>query len=768
MAEEQKSFQVLYDYTDVPTLKKFTMSNKRVRCAMGPFGCVAGDTLVLTEEGPLRISDIVRPMQILTWDGNMGQFRFSQSGGAFPKGKDYLYRVSTPQGSFEAAGHHHVFCGDNMYRPVSSLRVGDILSGGLLSHLQKFVLDGQLLLPEGDPRYSEKVSDLMGRYAESARQYGRKFLLAANTSPAFFPTPAGAQRLSLPCDLFGAVRKDAPPGQLPKRTRLDLFSFQKQTDGFYHHAVRPDQVGQETTFRPLVSHISEKVLPFWQFLLKSVPRRTVQLFSQLIHSSPSSLSEWSILSIERKDVKEIFWDMQVLDTNNYVTADGTIHHNSGKSSACVFDIIRRAHEQVPGPDGIRRSRCAIVRNSYIQLRDTTIRTFHDWFPPKLFGEYRVTDHTYIITKFPGVHLEVLFRALDRPDQVSNLLSLEVTSAWFNEAREIPRTIIEAMDARIGRYPSKRDGGPSWYGIIMDTNPPDEDSYLYKMFEKVRPANWQIFKQPSGLSAHAENTKHLPKNYYQNLAVGKDEMYVRIYIHGQYGYLVSGKPVFQSFSDNIHVAPHQLEPIKGLDVLLGFDFGLQPAVAIGQITPLGQLRILDELVSDGMGLRQFCENQLIPLLRNKYFGMNVAGYGDPSGTSRMPTDESTCFEVLQGPDVGLRNVVPAPTNAILPRVSAVETFLNKMYKGEPGFLLSPNCHYLRKALNGGYHYEKDPKSMGEEFKVMPVKNFSSHIADALQMLCMYMTEKEISDKRWKSFVSTLKQKTYRPASAEAGY
>lgn len=441
---------------------------------------------------------------------------------------------------------------------------------------------------------------------------------------------------------------------------------------------------------------------------------------------------------------------------------------SGKSSACVMEILRRAHMQVPGPDGIRRTRWAVVRNSYGQLKDTTIRTFHDWFPPKLFGEYRVTDHMYIITKFPGVHLEVLFRALDRPDQVSNLLSLEVTSAWFNEVREIPRTIIEAMDARIGRYPSKRDGGPSWYGMIMDTNPPDEDSYIYKMFERVKPSNWSMFKQPSGLSTMAENTKHLPKGYYKNLAAGKDEMYVRVYIHGQYGFIISGKPVFQSFRDNIHVSPHVLEPRKGLDVIIGFDFGLQPACTIGQISPMGQLMIIDELVSDGMGLRQFCENQLLPLLRRRYFGMNVMGFGDPSGASRMPTDESTCFEVLQSREVGLRNVVPAPTNAIMPRVGAVEFFLNKMTMGEPAFVLSPNCHFLRKALNGGYHYEKEPKALGEEYKPMPVKNFSSHVADSLQMLCMYIAEKESMDKRWKEISAALNKQPYRPASYEAGY
>jgi hypothetical protein len=376
---------------------------------------------------------------------------------------------------------------------------------------------------------------------------------------------------------------------------------------------------------------------------------------------------------------------------------------------------------------------------------------------------------FIITKFPGVHLEVLFRALDRPDQVSNLLSLELTGAWFNEVREIPKTIIDAMDGRIGRYPSTRDGGAAWHGMIFDTNPPDEDSWIYKTFEVDQPEDWSIFKQPSGLSVHAENTKHLPKNYYINLAKGKDEMYVRVYIHGQYGYIISGMPVFVSFRDNIHVSPHVLEPIKGVDIITGWDFGLTPAVVLGQITPFGQLRILDELVSDGMGIRQFCENQVLPLLRQKYFGMNVRGFGDPSGRSRVPTDEETCFEVLHSDDIGLQEVQPAPTNALVPRVGSIEFFLNKMTLGDPGFVLSPNCRFLRKALNGAYHYAKDPKAKSAvEYKMIPVKNFASHIADALQMLGLYTSEKVKSDRDRKAFLAKIGQKKYRPASSDAGY
>jgi hypothetical protein len=149
-------------------------------------------------------------------------------------------------------------------------------------------------------------------------------------------------------------------------------------------------------------------------------------------------------------------------------------------------------------------------------------------------------------------------------------------------------------------------------------------------------------------------------------------------------------------------------------------------------------------------------------------MNVMGYGDPSGVSRAPTDESTCFEILHSQEIGLTNVIPAPTNAITPRVGAVEFFLNRMYAGEPSFVLSPNCHFLRKAMNGAYHYDKDPKGSGDEYKPMPVKNFASHVADSLEELCLYCQDKTEYDKQRKSFLAQLKQRSYNPASDVAGY
>ena len=53
---------------------------------------------------------------------------------------------------------------------------------------------------------------------------------------------------------------------------------------------------------------------------------------------------------------------------------------SGKSKACKLKLWAIANAQKAGPDGIRRTRMAVVRTTYPELRTTTIRTWLDTFP----------------------------------------------------------------------------------------------------------------------------------------------------------------------------------------------------------------------------------------------------------------------------------------------------------------------------------------------------------------------------------------------------
>lgn len=413
---------------------------------------------------------------------------------------------------------------------------------------------------------------------------------------------------------------------------------------------------------------------------------------------------------------------------------------SGKSTACVMEIIKKAQQQAAAPDGVRYSRWLVVRNYFPQLRDTTIRTFHDWLPPTYFGQWKATEHNYIIDKMmlpdgTRVHCEVLFRALDRPDQVGNLLSLELTGAWVNEAREVPKAIIDLIDTRINRYPSSRKGGITWTGFWMDTNPPDSDSWWYRLFEKEKPENAEIFKQPSGRGPRAENLKHLELNYYTDLMRGKDAEFIKVYVDGEYGYVRDGKPVYMNYSDSIHCAPEELRPIPGLVLILGFDFGYRnPACVMSQLTPSGHLRIIREWHAENMGIRNFARDLIKPELATTYKGYEIAVVGDPSGAKKSDNDAKSCYSELY--EAGLP-VIPAHSNSMEARFNAVNSFLMKIIEGKPAFQLSPTCPLLRKGFIGGYHYKRLSSSIDDQFYDVPVKNLYSHVHDALQYNAMYI-------------------------------
>lgn len=412
---------------------------------------------------------------------------------------------------------------------------------------------------------------------------------------------------------------------------------------------------------------------------------------------------------------------------------------SGKSSACVMEIIQIGREQVPGLDGVRRTRWAVVRNTYRQLEDTTMKTFFDWIPQGSCGTYKVSQHDYIIDKIPGedgteMQIEILFRALDRPDHVRNLLSMELTGAWFNELREIPRAIFDAMDGRVGRFPSMKDGGPTWHGIICDTNPCDTDHWIYKLFEEKLPNDpelqekFRLWKQPSGLSPEAENKKFLRKNYYENMVIGKSPEFIKVYVHGEYGYVRDGKAVYANYSDALHCPGDQIAPVRGIPLIVSFDFGLTPAVTFSQQLANGKFHCLREICSQDMGIRRFAGDIVRPFIFANFQGLPIVVTGDPAGNRRVETDEMTAYLILKR--LGL-NCRPARTNNLTARFNAVDTLLMRLIEGKPAFQLDPRCTLLRKGFLGEYKFRRLKLTNDDRYIDTPDKNEYSHPHDSLQ-------------------------------------
>lgn len=415
---------------------------------------------------------------------------------------------------------------------------------------------------------------------------------------------------------------------------------------------------------------------------------------------------------------------------------------SGKSVACCMEILARAAKQNPGPDGKLRTRWAVVRNTYGELYDTTWKTWSAWFPPGPFGEFNKSEFTFTL-RHGDIEAELLFRALDRPEHVAKLLSLELTGAWINEAREVPKAILDGLTMRVGRYPSKQDGGCAWTGIIMDTNPPDEDHWWYKLAEEETPDGWKFFRQPGGLvydrgvwaaNPAAENIEHLDGGhaYYLRQVPGKSHEWIQTYLGGQYGVVGTGRPVYPEYNDLLHASDKPLTPVPGLPLVLAWDFGLTPAAVLLQPTARGRVLVLREWCSEDMGIRQFARDVVKPSLSRDFGGYGVRSVGDPAGGQRSQTDERTCLQELA--KLGLPTA-PSRTNAFVARREAVAGFLTGLIDGQGKLLLDPSCTRIRRGFLGKYYFERVKVSGDERFKDQPCKNLYSHPHDALQYGCM---------------------------------
>lgn len=422
---------------------------------------------------------------------------------------------------------------------------------------------------------------------------------------------------------------------------------------------------------------------------------------------------------------------------------------SGKSVACVMELFMRACAQEPH-EGVRSTRFAIFRNTFPELKSTTIKTVQEWLPEELLHITWGSPITGKLKMSLGdgtvVDSEWLFAAVDQPKDVKKLLSLEVTGVWLNEVRELPKSLLDMADTRIGRYPAKRRGGPTWRGIIMDTNPPDDDHWYYQLAEVEKPDGFMFYRQPGGMvpdgnggyiaNLKAENVKHLDGGYayYSSQLGGKTGEWIKVYIMGQYGSVFDGRPVYEHvWNDALHVAKEPLSTFRGLPLRLGWDFGLTPSCIVGQMSPKGQVRILREYTCERGGIRQFVTDVVRPALNNEFPGMPLISTGDPAGTQGAQGDvEITCFGELER--LGILSF-PAATNDLVPRRQAVINALTRTIDGEPGFLLDPSCTDLRKGFNGGYQFSRVQVSGEERYRDVPNKNRFSHPHDALQYLML---------------------------------
>jgi len=421
---------------------------------------------------------------------------------------------------------------------------------------------------------------------------------------------------------------------------------------------------------------------------------------------------------------------------------------SGKTVMCVIELLKAACRQTPHTDGVRYSRTFVFRNTYDQLKNTTIKTWLNWVPEDIGdSEFRrsvpITHHLkFNLADGTRVDNEVIFVSLDEVRDVGKLKSLEATFIWVNEASEIPNVFYDVLKGRVRRYPNDEQHGKySDSFIIFDTNPPaaDPKNWVYRLMEVEKPLKHEFFHQPPAIiknedgewvgNPDAENVEnHIAGyNYWLDQVHGAEPEYIRVMLEGRYGLIKAGLPVYDKLFVEEHISKQEDLPTPGLPVLMGWDWGLYPAIIFGQLLPTGKLKILKELAPDEQTSLEELVQDILPPFKEQYFkGFRFHGWGDPAGLGKSPMDKRTPFTVVR--EAGYL-INPTLTNDFIPRRDAVVKFLNR----RNGFEINPSCTKLISGFRANYFY-KEIQGLGL-YKERPEKNNFSHPHDGLQYLCL---------------------------------
>jgi hypothetical protein len=439
---------------------------------------------------------------------------------------------------------------------------------------------------------------------------------------------------------------------------------------------------------------------------------------------------------------------------------------SGKTHGLFARLMRHAQQQRQSTvDGLRKTRWAVIRNSYPDLKRSTIRTWNELVPEHVYGRMNWSLPPLHRLRFGDVLCEVDFLALDKPEDIHKLRSTEYTGIVFNELQYIDKAIFDEAHSRL-RYPPRSEGGATWRGIFADANAPDEDHWLAIMTGQVDlppglsdddasslgkwPEEWGFHLQPPALierfdpqgrvtgyevNPHAENIENLDSDYYTKQIVGKTKAWIDSRLMVRVVLVVDGSPVWPNFRVETHVASDALLPNVNYELDVGLDFGRSPAAAFAQ-TVNNRIMVQYELIGTNEGavsfaprVRRFIAAQYPdhPLHRIRF-------WGDPKGADKTQVDDRTAFDIFEANGMKVRGPPGLLQNKIEPRVDAVDSALTRMYDGRPCLMISPACRTLKVGMAGRYFNEKD-----DHGELRPCKNRYSHVCEGLQYLVMGMGE-----------------------------
>lgn len=382
----------------------------------------------------------------------------------------------------------------------------------------------------------------------------------------------------------------------------------------------------------------------------------------------------------------------------------------GKSAALTWSVFYHTRHN-PG------ARWAVIRDTWENLRKTTREEFFKWFPPGVYGEWNESHKTY--TWYDGVGKgSVLWLGLDDANDASKLQSLELAGIAMDEPAPAAQSGgINEMVFDIG-FTRLRQAGMNWYGYKLATNNPDETHWTYRRFVEPGTDTFAVW-QPN----NPENEKNLPEGYYADLRrlLSNNPSLVDRFVEGKYGFQQVGQSVTPEWNDDIHLATG-LFPVRGCELVLLWDFGLNPTCIITQVTPMRRWLILEAYVGEDEGVEELIARTIKSVLAARYRGFKVRHIGDPNGKMREQSSaaRSAVRVILKELGGTFRSGPKDTQERIIPLRAAL--------RQQNLILCDRNmARPVWQALRGGWHYRISNAGISSS---QPEKNMHSHPGDAM--------------------------------------
>lgn len=402
----------------------------------------------------------------------------------------------------------------------------------------------------------------------------------------------------------------------------------------------------------------------------------------------------------------------------------------GKTFAAVAAMFAHAQRCLKDNPKHTTAHWCIVRDSHINIERNTIPSIEKAYP----NVFQFSKNNSVGIA-PGLHVSLF--GMDDLQSLNKIQGAEYDGIWIEE----PAPILSAGNAGMRHEVfmvcvTRIRGGTTRKRLQIVMNPADEDHWTTK--ERVRPiSSTAIFRIRPGENPHLSDVDRMAvKEAYRH----RPDLYAR-FVEGREARIYPGLAITPEFNDEFHVASKRLAPIAGVQGLRFWDGGLNPTCIVLQLTPMGNLHVLDSVVGEGIGMRQLCENKVVPLLNTPPYRDAATGaprirtwrdIGDPSLDNREQSDsEHTAARVIYDT---LGGSFERGETLWEPRRDSIKDALSRMVGGQPFFLVSPHTtegepfNRVRAALAGGYCYRVAPS--GQVLKEGPDKNIHSHPGDAL--------------------------------------